>query len=128
AKRPKTYVACQQCGTIFHPGCLAQKCCSVKCGNLAKRVEVRKPRQPVTPAARRAQGLVQYHIKVGHLVRPEACEECGATGRRIEAAHYNYEEPLKVRWLCRSCHVRWDHRDPKGGTVSTCAAAGETPS
>lgn len=31
----------------------------------------------------------------------------------IEAAHYDYSRPLDVRWLCRSCHRRWDHADPK---------------
>lgn len=36
---------------------------------------------------------------------------------RIEAAHYNYEDPRNVRWLCRSCHVRWDQKEPKGGCI-----------
>jgi len=35
----------------------------------------------------------------------------------IEAAHHDYDQPLHVRWLCRSCHVRWDKREPKNGTV-----------
>ncbi len=25
-------------------------------------------------------------------------------------------EPLRVRWLCRSCHVKWDKAEPKGVT------------
>jgi hypothetical protein len=50
------------------------------------------------------------------VVRPNACEECGATDCRIEGAHFDYDEPLRVRWLCISCHRRWDKRDPKGAT------------
>ncbi|MFQ6047992.1 MAG: hypothetical protein ACE5K7_01350 [Phycisphaerae bacterium] len=56
----------------------------------------------------------------GHITRPSVCEECGATDRKIEAAHYDYDEPLRVRWLCRSCHVRWDRREPKGATFVVC--------
>jgi hypothetical protein len=66
--------------------------------------------------ARNAQSLVRYYIVMGHLLRPTACEECGATDRKIEAVHCNYDQPLNVRWLCRSCHVRWDKREPKNGT------------
>jgi hypothetical protein len=60
--------------------------------------------------------LVRYHIARGNLIRPARCEECDASSRRIEAAHYDYDQPLRVRWLCRSCHVRWDKRQPKGAT------------
>lgn len=49
------------------------------------------------------------------IQRPKTCEECGATGK-IEAAHFNYDEPLRIRWLCCSCHRHWDKREPKNGT------------
>ena len=55
-------------------------------------------------------------LRAGNVTRPAACEECGATGRKIEAAHRDYSRPLDVRWLCRPCHVRWDKAEPKGGT------------
>jgi len=60
--------------------------------------------------------LVRYYVLAGLLDRPTACEECGSTGQAIEAAHHNYDEPLRVRWLCRSCHRRWDKREPKNAT------------
>ena len=44
------------------------------------------------------------------------CSECGLQGR-IEAAHHNYDESLKICWLCRSCHAKWDWAQPKGGTL-----------
>jgi hypothetical protein len=117
AMRPPTFRICQYCGRRFgsirH---LARKFCSRACAYSARRtghVTVRK----TLPKARSAQGLLRYHILAGHVTRPSICEECGAADRPIEGAHYNYDEPLRVRWLCRSCHVRWDRREPKCATV-----------
>lgn len=62
--------------------------------------------------ARYVKNLVQAAIRDGVLVRPTACAECGGPGP-IEAAHASYDEPLVVRWLCRSCHRRWDAIEPK---------------
>jgi hypothetical protein len=61
---------------------------------------------------RRAHQRVRDHILAGKLVRPSECEHCGRCGY-IEAAHTDYTRPLLVRWLCRSCHRRWDHAEPK---------------
>src|SRR3954449_11573088 len=55
---------------------------------------------------------VNKALRAGTLVRPAACEECHTAGR-VEAAHYDYVQLLEVRWLCRSCHVRWDRAQPK---------------
>jgi len=63
--------------------------------------------------ATRAQRQVRMAITAGLLARPEACEACGSVEGRIEAAHYDYDEPLRVRWLCMKCHRRWDSREPK---------------
>jgi len=78
--------------------------------------ENRKPRPTATPKARRAQRRVAWLIESGRLTRPSACEECGCEAR-IEGAHYDYDQPELVRWLCRSCHSKWDCAEPKGGTV-----------
>lgn len=56
----------------------------------------------------RCHQLVAKAIKDGALIRPDQCEECASTGKPVEGAHYDYDEPLKVRWLCRSCHKKWD--------------------
>lgn len=60
----------------------------------------------------RASRAVQRAIKRGILTRPTVCEECGKDGT-IQAAHYDYDRPLDVRWLCPRCHYRWDHAEPK---------------
>lgn len=114
--RPPTFLICQQCGRPFGPvDKLKRKCCSVACKHLAARTGRRTIRKTVTKA-RSAQSLLRYHIQAGHITRPTTCEGCGANDRPIEGAHFNYDEPLRVRWLCRSCHVRWDKREPKHAT------------
>jgi hypothetical protein len=61
----------------------------------------------------RASRLVRQAVANGELTRPGTCEECGATHWRIEGAHSDYTKPLDVRWLCPSCHRKWDAEEPK---------------
>ena len=116
-RKPQTFRDCVQCGRRFGPlDRLAQRFCSYACKVKAQatgRCILRK----TLSHARNAQSLVAYHLKKGHLTRGGRCEECGATDRRIEAAHRDYRRPLDVRWLCRSCHVKWDKAEPKGATM-----------
>lgn len=51
----------------------------------------------------RAHKRVQRAVRAGLLVRPAACEDCGAECAP-QAHHDNYDEPLAVRWLCGLCH------------------------
>ena len=117
--RPQTFKACAHCGKTFGPvSHLVTRYCSQKCRSASLRTEQKKPRQVATSQAKAAQSAVARALKLGHLARPNACTECGHTGR-IEAAHYDYGSPLEVRWLCRSCHSRWDWAQPKGGTIQS---------
>ena len=113
---PPTYKICSHCMKSFVPGRLARRFCSMAC-KIKAQTTGRRCRRKTHTQARNAQSLVRYHVQAGHITRPSVCEECGATGRKIEAAHFNYAEPLRVRWLCISCHRRWDRRQPKGATV-----------
>lgn len=54
-----------------------------------------------------AHSMVETAILNGVLVREE-CEICGDT-KRIDAHHDDYSKPLKVRWLCKSCHGKLHH-------------------
>lgn len=47
--------------------------------------------------------MVYLAVKSGRMIRPEACSECGFTGR-ITAHHHDYSKPYDVEWLCVSCH------------------------
>ena len=69
---------------------------------------------------RRAWDAVRHALKTGKLIKPTTCEQCGQQ-RQITAAHRDYSRVLDVRWLCRSCHSRWDHSEPKlmGATPSS---------
>lgn len=60
----------------------------------------------------RVHKRVESAIKRGYLVKPPACEVCGEEAP-LQGAHADYSQPLEVRWLCRSCHARWDTRQPK---------------
>ena len=114
--RPPTFRRCQQCEQLFGPvDHLRRRFCSMQCKVISQSTGRKKFRKTTTKA-RNAQSLLRYHIQAGHIVRPKTCEECGSVDRPIEGAHFNYDEPLRVRWLCLSCHRRWDKREPKHAT------------
>ncbi len=49
---------------------------------------------------------VQRAVKAGELEK-QPCEVCGVEA--VDAHHDQYDEPLKVRWLCRRHHTRLHH-------------------
>jgi hypothetical protein len=116
--RAPTFLICRHCDQVFGPvDHLGRRFCSKQC-KVAAACTGRKTIRKTISKARSAQSLLRYHVQAGHIVRPTTCEECGATDRRIEGAHFNYDEPLRVRWLCVPCHRRWDKREPKQATYA----------
>jgi len=113
--RRKIEKRCGSCSEWFKPDRYDRKYCCYAC-KVKAQTTGRKTFRRTKTKARSAQSLLSYHVKRGNIVKPSVCEECGETEKRIEGAHYNYDEPLRVRWLCRSCHVKWDKAEPKGGT------------
>lgn len=58
------------------------------------------------PGKYEAHLAVQRAVKAGDLEK-ESCEVCGAEA--VDAHHDQYDEPLRVRWLCRRHHTRLHH-------------------
>lgn len=52
----------------------------------------------------RSRKILHNAIRDGKLIRPESCSVSGCDGKDIEGHHEDYSKPLKVTWLCRSCH------------------------
>lgn len=55
------------------------------------------------PLKYRAHLLVHKALAAGQLQK-QPCEVCGA--KVVDAHHDRYDEPLNVRWLCRSHHTQ----------------------
>ncbi len=50
-----------------------------------------------------ARKKVWYAVKIGRLTKSDRCSSCGQEGY-VEAHHDDYDKPLDVAWLCKSCH------------------------
>jgi predicted DNA-binding protein YlxM (UPF0122 family) len=66
----------------------------------------------------RCHNIVEKAIKKGSLINPGTCEACGSSGvfkdgrTSIQAHHSDYDQPLKINWLCQKCHHLW-HKNNK---------------
>lgn len=70
----------------------------------------------VLPEQRR-KNLARYQSKKAHragVLTSRPCQRCGDPD--IEMHHRDYDQPLQIDWLCRSCHlqehdqIRWHAR------------------
>ena len=55
------------------------------------------------PEAMKARVKLRWQIKIGKIIRPKNCSICKREVK-ISAHHPDYSKPLKVIWLCSSCH------------------------
>lgn len=51
----------------------------------------------------KTRNLTKQAIKSGILVRPDKCELCSVVSK-LDAHHLDYNDHLKVQWLCKPCH------------------------
>ena len=112
-KMPLRYKICEVCAEVFGPiNTEKQMACSKQCGYEIIKSKPKKEKMIVPKKVRSAQRRVSYLISIGKMTRSESCEACNSFVF-TEACHYDYDLPEKVRWLCRSCHVKWDKASPK---------------
>lgn len=116
--RPQTFKICLFCNKEFGPvDRLSKMFCSYFCKKESMKTGITKIRKTIRKA-RNAQSLLRYYIQKGKIIRPKKCEHCNCIGKKIEGAHINYDEPLNVKWLCRSCHIKFDKKNPKNVTYA----------
>lgn len=74
---------------------------------------IRRANDPIYKRKDQVHNLTRHAIDKGILTRPDACPECGANDRTIEAHHWSYElgNELDVLWLCRKCHAALHQRN-----------------
>lgn len=77
-----------------------------------------KPRLPgkQISAKKDAHRIVQTSLRNGVIYKPSHCQDC-RSGKRLDAHHDNYDNPLDIRWLCRSCHLKWHAKNLALGDV-----------
>lgn len=65
----------------------------------------RSPYGLMTPEQRKKDNCRSYagvYVRKGKLPR-QPCEKCG--NEKAEMHHEDYDKPLEVIWLCRTCHL-----------------------
>ena len=99
-----------------------------KAGETARKRRWRAANKEANNRIRQAQHAVETELRAGRMVRPEACEKCGAVGP-VQGHHPSYarEDWLKVLWLCVICHTA-EHQPPDRVTprISRSAQCTET--
>lgn len=71
------------------------------------RKEYGRRQRTEQPEKYRARTMAGNALRDGRL-RKEPCYFCGAT-ESVEMHHPDYDQPLHVYWLCRTCHRKADN-------------------
>ncbi len=103
---------CEHCGKRYRTMNMRQRFCSGTCSLLAvprgmlQREGVRG-RCP-SKAKQSASGIVRRAIRDGIIKEAGRCTICNLPDMRygLIAHHQDYNKPLDVDWLCRSCHLK----------------------
>lgn len=61
---------------------------------------------------RKAREILNHAIRDGKIYGPLPCAVCHST-HDIQAHHENYDEPLKVKWLCFKHHRQLHYENPE---------------
>ena len=58
----------------------------------------------INPIKAKARHILSNAIRDGKIVRAKSCSLCGRDDCVIEGHHSDYNNPLDVLWVCKSCH------------------------
>lgn len=58
------------------------------------------------PNSVNAQNKFNRAIFSGKIIRPTFCEGCDIICNP-DGHHDDYNRPLDIRWLCKTCHIEW---------------------
>ncbi len=97
-ERPSVSRVCRKCGTERRREWVKSE--------HSKRLlaETQKRQNAKFPEKLRARTALNHAIKNGKIIKPSACSYCGIH-KRLDGHHVDYSKPLKVKWLCRVCHI-----------------------
>jgi hypothetical protein len=70
--------------------------------NIAKK---RKIRESIHPEKVQGKNAIAIAVRSGKIIRPSLCYFCGIDCKP-DAHHPDYNKPLDVLWLCKSCHIK----------------------
>lgn len=71
------------------------------------RLNTRKATRKSTlkyPEKQKARMKIYWARLSGKIIRPNKCFRCKKKNK-LEGHHLDYNKPLKIEWLCRSCHT-----------------------
>ncbi len=73
---------------------------------IQRRLNFQKRNRKEHPIRWRARGQAERALKAGQITK-RPCHFCGSE-ENLEMHHPNYSKPLRVYWLCLTCHRRLD--------------------
>ena len=83
---------------------------------------------PSSPASKRKRlyKIVWLAVARGDLIRPDRCPKCKqeTDSKEMHAHHHDYEKPLEVEWMCRTCHTE-DHTKERAAALPDCPYCGD---
>jgi DNA-directed RNA polymerase subunit RPC12/RpoP len=76
------------------------------------------------PTCVAAHRMVSWALQEGRIEHADHCARCGDRGR-VVGHHPDYSDPLRVVWLCPTCHANEHRKRVYHLTESTCKVCGE---
>jgi hypothetical protein len=111
-KRGKTKTTCSRCEGPIEVHRLGKQSYCLACHALYMRLTRPKHSELKPEAKLKANARAYAHTyRDRGFIEVKQCEACGDD--QAEMHHEDYSQPLKVKWLCRPCHLGW-HRIENG--------------